>query len=463
MNPFSFLGNIGGAIGGGAKQVGGMFAKGFKKLGELDQAGSGGGGMLKPPVPMTPGINPDAPMPELKGRGGMFGKGIDLINRAQPQAGSLPQLQRPDMPTLEPITDSASVSANLPMGQAEAPSLAGQMIAPRPIPSVRPPDFLGRKGATMDDTPLNHERYAYDNQYMENGHHGRRLQDIAMTALHGANQGFQATGDWRGALGGAGVGAAGAAINPLMARDFRFNQEQLPRITASRQELERGQDRSYEMQKRGADLEGSRARTQATIAATKDPQIERQYRQSQIAKMDADAEAKRTGKPTKFMDYDPESGQFRVAFKYPDGHVDYDGQSGDAELKMRGYENQDRMNKDRIEGGMARVKESAKGAMDRVRVQQGGANYRAGLSQSGQNARQKERLGAQYGDPQSSGVGEYGPAAPPAVSSVPFQPPVKPSSGAAGSGSARERFIQKAIEAGHSRAAAEAEATRRKY
>ena len=430
----NFLGNLGSAIGHGAKAGFGAVKTGIGKLGEMggndEDGGMSGFPMMKRPMPMTPGINPNAPMPILKAPS--MGGDSGLINRRESMPNQIPQLMSPNAPAIQPIRDSVNISATNsgPVGgsdmlgsmldretnrPAEVENQQTQMLAPRPIGRVRPPDLLGRRGDTLDDTPMGHARYGYQSQYMDDkGHIPRRKQDILMNALHGAALGYQNGGGWQGAIGGAGAGAAGTAIDPTRGRDFRFNQEQVPRLERNRADLERGQDRQYEMQKRGADLRGAEARTAATIAGTKDVGLERQYRMAQIAKMDADAEAKRTGRPQKFMDYDPESGQFRNAFKYPDGHVEYEGQSGEARLKQEGYQNQAKMNTDRIEGGMARVKESAKGAMDRVRVQQGGANYRAGMSQSGQDRRTDKRLNAQYGDTYVPPQGKA-----PAVGSVP--------------------------------------------
>lgn len=339
-----------------------------------------------------------------------------FINRPQSMPNQMPTLQRPESPALEPIRDSVNISASNsgPIGgsdtlgsimgrmanaPAEVEGQQTQMIGQRPISVIRPPDLLGRRGDTLDDTPMNHARYGYQTEYMDDkGHIPRRKQDIFMNALHGAAEGFKNGGGWQGALGGAGAGAAGTAISPTHGRDFRFNQEQVPRLERNRADLERGQDRSFEMQKRDAELKGQQARTAATIAGTKDAELFRKQQEANIAKTQADTKAKMTGKPQKFLDYDAETQQYVTAFKYPDGHVEYEGPSGDAELKLRGYENQNKMNTARIEGGMARVKESAKGAMDRVRAQQGGANYRAGLSQSGQNYRTGERIKARYGD-----------------------------------------------------------------
>jgi hypothetical protein len=442
--PFGFLGKLAGSIGGGIKSGIGK----LDKLGQMDGGdGAASGGMfpqLKRPSVPTPGINPDAPMPDIGGgKGGMFGKGIDLINRQQPQPNTMPELRRPDAMPAEPLRESVDVSANLPMGRAEASPLAGQMVPTREIKPVRPPDFLGVPGSTMDDTPMNHSRYQYQTQYMKDGKVPRRWQDIAMNALGGAAQGFQTTGDLSGALGGAIAGGAGTAISPLHGRDFRFRNEQMPRLLEQRAETERLEDRGLDVQRRRADMEGVQARTQATIAGMKDAGLERQYRQAQIEKMNAEAQAKLTGKPQKFMEYDPETGLVYESFFYPDGRIERGGQSGGAQIKREGFESQQKMNTDRIVGGMERVKQSGKQALEREQYKQKAQTGRTAMTQAGQNQRQKERLAA-------------GGTIPP-IGSVPYGPPVTTDEGSP----RRQSIIKRAIEAGYTPEQAKAEADKR--
>lgn len=433
--PFGFLGTLASGIGKGAKFLGGGIKSGVNKLGELGQMEGGDGGaasggifpQLKRPVPMTPGFNPSAPMPDLQGgKGGMFAKGFDLINRQQPQPNAPPTLPRPDVMPAEPLRESVDISANLPMGRAEASPLAGQMIPTREIKPVRPPDFLGTPGSTMDDTPMNHRRYQYQTQYMQDGKVPRRWQDIAMNALHGAVQGFQAGGGLGGALGGAIAGGAGTAISPLHGRDFRFRNEQMPRLMEQQAETERLQDRDFEMQKRGADLEGLRARTQATIAGTKDAELERQYRQAQIEKMNAETQARLTGRPQRFMEYDPQTGLVYESFFYPDGRIERGGQSGGAQIKREGFENQRKIGEARNAAGMERVIQQGKDAYKRTQLQQSGATGRTVITQDRIDKRHKDKLGASTIPP---------------IDSVPYGPPVKRASKADVNDFAREKKI----------------------
>lgn len=451
--PFGFLGTLASGIGKGAKFLGGGIKSGIGKLNEMGGQMEGGDGaasggifpQLKRPVPMTPGINPSAPMPDISGgKGGMFAKGIDLINRQQPQPNAMPELRRPDaMPPIEPLKDSVDVSANLPMGRAEASPLAGQMIPTREIKPVRPPDFLGVPGSTMDDTPINHSRYQYQTQYMQDGKIPRRWQDIAMNALGGAAQGFQSTGDLGGALGGAIAGGAGTAISPLHGRDFRFRNEQMPRLMEQQKEGERLEDRGLDVQRRRADMEGVQARTQATIAATKDAGLERQYRQAQIDKLAAQEEAIRLGKDVVKVIPNPETGQMEEVRFFADGTQQVLGQSGAAMLKREGIEAQNQRAADQIKSREGIVDKQI-GSRERiVNVQQRGATGRTAMTQAGQNQRLDKQLGA-------SGTV-------PPIGSVPYGPPTPTSDGSA----RRQAIIKRAIEAGYSPEQAKAEADKR--
>jgi len=442
--PFGFFGK-------GLAMLGKGIKSGVNKLDEMGQMeggddGAASGGVfpqLKRPVPMTPGFNPSASMPDIGGgKGGMFGKGIDLINRRQPQPNAMPTLPRPDAAPLEPLRESVDVSANLPMGRAEASPLAGQMLPTREIKPVRPPDFLGTPGSTLDDTPMNHSRYQYQTQYMQDGKIPRRWQDIAMNALSGAAQGFQTTGDLGGALGGAIAGGTGTAISPLHGRDFRFRNEQMPRLMEQQKETERLQDRDFEMRKRGADLEGLRARTAATIAGTKDAELERQYRQAQIDKMAAQEEAIRLGKDTVRMIKNPETGEIEEVRSFKDGTQQVIGLSGTAALKREGIEAQNQRTDKQIKSREGIVDRQIGSREKIVNIQQAGATGRTAMTQAGQNKRHAEKLGASTIPP---------------IGSVPYGPPTPTSDGSP----RRQAIIKRAIEAGYTPEQAKAEADKR--
>lgn len=422
---FSALGNIGKGIGSGvatgAKQTGGMFAKGFEKLRGMNGDGAAPA-LSRPQLPATGpggtgGFAGNEGLPQLGGRG--------LINRSQDMPDRLPQLQRPDAPAIEMIRDGADTSWR-PSGQISVSPQQTQMIAERSAPQVRVPDFLAGKGQTMDDTPMNRSRYDYQTRYMDEGKIPRRWQDIAMSALHGAAQGMQTTGDWQGALGGAAAGGIGAGVSPLHARDYRFRQEQMPRLQQQQQESWQLEDRANKQKREAAELRGLDARTNATIAGTKDAALERQYRQSQIAKMDAQAEAAARGKDVTKMIPNPETGELEEVRFFADGTSQVLGKSGQAILKREGWDRTDQRTDKQIKSREGIADRSVRAGLDKVRMQQGGANYRAGLSQSGQNYRHNDRMSKQYGDSGGSAAQPYGPPVapqgkPPAVGSVPVK------------------------------------------
>jgi hypothetical protein len=420
------------------------------------------------PMPMTPGFNPSASMPSLKAP--MMGGDSGLINRRESMPNQMPQIMPPNAPSPEPIRDSVDIRAQSPGGQVGVTDQQPQMIplrAPGGVP-LQPPmmtsQSFGQEGVPMvgrapegqmdrrQDVPIPQlpghrgepipynemDAAKWDHVYgkMQHGADGHEtgVKRSWKTALaNGAlamNKSFQDAGGfrnpnaWQAALAGGATGAIGTAIAPQAGQEVNFDWAHRPEIEDRQRRQQEDEDRGIMKRGKMADIEGVKARTAATIAGTKDVGLERQYRMAQIAKMDADAEAKRTGRPQKFMDYDPETGQFRNAFKYPDGHVEYEGQSGEAQLKQQGYENQRGMNTDRIQGGMDRTIQQGKDAYRRTQAQQSGANYRTGQTQSGQDRRQKDRLGAQYGDTYTPPRTPMGPDIPPqgkapAVGSVP--------------------------------------------
>ena len=306
--PFGFLGKGLSLLGKGIKS-------GVGKLGEMGEMGGDGaasGGMFpqpkvlnpklpRPNVPMTPGINPNAPMPDLGGgKGGMFGKGIDLINRQQPQPNAMPGLRRPSpIPTTgNPLRDieaierfqsqpsssdvigdmerlSNQVNANNREGRQgllPMPETQTQLIPERAIPKVAIPRLPGEERPDVDprDNPVMAARYDYMRkqakapstmrEYSVNedgslgdattrdipgtGGYRRSIKNVFQNALLGAAQGMQTTGgELGGALGGALAGGAGTAINPQAGREFTFDNFYRPRIERDLAETQRNQDR----------------------------------------------------------------------------------------------------------------------------------------------------------------------------------------------------------------------------
>ncbi len=192
-------------------------------------------------------------------------------------------------------------------------------------------------------------------------------------------------------------------------------------------EGERLEDRGLDVQRRRADMEGVQARTQATIAGTKDVELERQYRQAQIEKMGAETQAKLTGKPQKFMEYDPETGMVYESFFYPDGRIERGGQSGGAQIKREGIDAQNQRTDRQIQSREGIVDKQIGSREKIVGMQQRGATGRTAMTQAGQNQRQKERLAA---------GGTI-----PAIGSVPYGPAIKRASKTDINDFAREKKI----------------------
>ena len=291
---FGFLGNLGRMIGSGAKAGFGALKSGIGQLGEMEDedegygfGGNNGGdsggfnlpALLKQrrsPVPMTPGFNPNASMPDM--RRVQPGRDDGLINRPQPMQTQTPPMMPQDAPKFEPIRDSVNISASNsgPIGgsdtlgsmmdqRANAPASVSpqqvQMVPERQESPLRIPNFYGGKGAYKEDDPINRAQYDYETQYMKDGHIPRRWQDIAKNAVLALNQGFQATGDWRGGLMGAAVGGVGSAIDPLHGRGYQFQQAVQPGLEAEQKRLQQGRSESMRMKREKSDLEHQQAQT----------------------------------------------------------------------------------------------------------------------------------------------------------------------------------------------------------
>lgn len=476
----SFLGGLGSSIGRGASFLGNGIKSGVSKLGHLGQLGEaegGAGGSLPQGLPnLGPG-----------GTGGFAGnEGLpqispSLINRRQSMPDAMPGLMPNDAPKLDPIRDSVDVSANLPPGQLPMPQHQGQLIPSRPVtgdstpsapplvrqgmaPAFNPPTAMpgrdvarsqvpipqlpGHRGEPIPYNDIDSAKYDHVMSRMghtDDGRHETGVKRDWKTSLQnmlmGANQGFQQTGNWAGALGGAGSALGGTLINPQAGREYNFNNSPHLRgeMEGQRKEQQTAEDRSLDVRRKNAEIGGLEARNKATIAGTKDAELERQYRTAQIAKMDAQAEAARLGRPVVKMITDENSGEIYEAQIYPDGRIERRGLSGTAELRREGFESRQGIADKQIKSREGIADKNIQSREKIVGIQQRGATGRTAMSQSGQNARQKERLAAQGGE---------------------YVPPVGSKPGGSGK---RAQFIQKAVEAGHSREAAEAEATKRGY
>lgn len=337
--------------------LGGILGGIGKKLAPfLNQMGEDGedGGFTPLPKPNTlggRGIIPKLAMPE--GDGAM-----------PPSARQMPPITGLNMPARNesPLDQAATIGTNMPPALPASgviPQMAmPKMMEPQAISDdgVPVPALPGRKEPTRG--PFAKERFGYvygrqpkdEETGIERKHTFKeRLKSGILPALLGAVQGAAATpgNPLGGLLGGAATGFGAGAISPTLGREYEFDTMHMPSLIA---EENRNRDLSlddYRRQKQGldiegqrADIEGTRARTAATQAGMKDAGIEREYRVAQIKKLEAEAQARQTGKPQLYDAYDPETGQIRKMAVYPDGRQVGLDASGNAQLKREGYMNQ---------------------------------------------------------------------------------------------------------------------------
>ena len=151
------------------------------------------------------------------------------------------------------------------------PEARPQLIPERAIPKVAIPKLPGEERPDVDprDNPIMAARYDYmrkqakapstmrEYSVNEDGSLGEATtRDIPgtggyrrswgtglKTALLGAAQGMQTTGDLGGALGGAIAGGLGATLNPQGAHELIFDQVYRPRVERDLAETQRNQDR----------------------------------------------------------------------------------------------------------------------------------------------------------------------------------------------------------------------------
>ncbi len=376
-------------------------------------------------------------------------------------AGTLPNPAAPAS-GIGPVASPINPAAEIPMPpRVEPPPMRRQDVPIPQLPGYRgEPRPYDRMTASEYDYVQGRPN-SYDADPNMEGRQkmgiGGRLKSGLKPALIGFLQGMGQADTARGesalarGLGGAAGGFGVGVGDPTSARVWEHQQLYQPGIEA---EMKREQDAMERARKnrigdleitgKEAEIKGIDARTQATIAGTKDAELVRKLQEAQIAKMQAETQAKLTGVPKKFMEYDPETGVVYESFMYPDGRIERGGQSGTAQLRREGFETR--------EGIADRQIKSREGIVDKqigsrekiVGIQQRGATGRTAMTQSGQDRRQKERLAA----------GET----PPAVGTVPYGPPVDAPLG----GGKRQWLINEAMKRfGMTQAQAEAEADKR--
>ena len=344
-------------------------------------------------------------------------------------------------PRIGPAMSSGNPAAEIPMPErmgpppmrredVAVPQLPGRVGEPRPYDRVTAGgyDYVMGRPNSYDADP--------DTEGRQKMGIGGRLKSGLKPALIGLLQGMGRADTARGesalarGLGGAAGGFGVGIGDPTSAREWEFQTLHQPGIES---QMKREQDEAERVRQRRigdieitgkeAEVKGINARTAATIAGTKDAELFRRQQEANIAKTEAQTEAQLRGKDVVKMIPNPQTGELEEIRFFADGTSQVLGKSGQAVLKREGVEAQNQRTDKQIKSREG-ITDKQIGARKVITgMQQGGANYRAGLSQSGQNQRQKERLGAQYGDEAAI---PYGPPTgakekAPAVGSVPVK------------------------------------------
>jgi hypothetical protein len=392
-----------------------------------------------------------------------------FINRSQPMQNQMPQLQRPDAPSPEPIRDSVDIRAQSPGGQVGVTDQQPQMIplrAPGGVPLQPPmmtPQSFGQEGIPMvgrapegqmdrrQDVPIPQlpghrgepipynemDAAKWDHVYgkMQHGADGHETGVkrswktalangvLAMNKSFNDAGGFRNPNAWQAGLAGGATGAIGTAIAPQAGQEVNFDWAHRPEIEDRQRRQQEDEDRGIMKRGKMADIEGVKARTAATIAGTKDAELVRRQQEAGIAKTEAQTEALKRGTMIQ-RDVKDADGVIRTYNFFPGKEPQLVGESAKAAMNTQNNEARGKMNTDRIEGGMARTIQQGKDAYRRTQAQQGGANWRTTQTQAGQNKRTADKINAQYGDTYTPPRTPMGPDIPPqgkapAVGSVP--------------------------------------------
>lgn len=395
------------------------------------------------PMPMTPGFNPDAAMPSLKAP--VMGGDSGVIGHDPRLRNLLPQLARPDAPGFEPIRDSVDIRAQSPGGQIDVTDHQTQTIplrSPSPMVSqsfgqqnipmvgrapqgqmdrrqdVPIPQLPGHRGEPIPYNEMDAAKWDHvygkmrrepdvrrpDGSYQigkEKGV-GRSWKTALANSVLAMSKSFNDAGGyrnpdaWKAGLAGGAVGGVGSYVAPQAGEEVNFDWAHRPEIEDRMQRQQKEEDRGLDVRRKNAEIEGIGARNKATIAGMKDAELERRKTDSLIKLNEAKRQAVASGQ-AKMVEIEDENGQIRIVRVNNDGSVDLGG-SGRAAM------NQDRIeSREKISGNQIKSREDIVGkqigSRERiVNTQQRGATGRTGMTQAGQDRRQKERLGAQYGD-----------------------------------------------------------------
>jgi len=425
--PFG-LGSILGGIKGFGQNVGGGIKRGVNRLGELrdermaqmdDGAPSP---TFNPPGmrrPITGGFagNEGVPTFDLGRMGKMRGESGGIVE-AMPM-GAMPE--RPNHPPLtgfDPeagrmndslpiLRDSVNITDSIPQGQVSVTPHQGSLIpqrqmgampqqprpllAPSAMPEISPtqggfqPEPISRRGVPLPAmpnrgseptpwSPYEEAKYDYWSKHAKRDEQGnfdpkgrteRNWQSVLQNALLGAAQNSEG-GDIGRMIGGAIGGTGGALINPQAGYEHVWDAGHGRQMMQNQGRQDAEVERQRKLRMGGLEEDNLRSQIDSRRANMKDAGIERQYRQAQIAKMEAETKAKLTGRPQLADDYDEETDQIRKVAVYPDGRVVVVGQSGAGQLRREGIQSREQIATDRN-----------KAAMERTQVQQQGAKERA--------------------------------------------------------------------------------------
>lgn len=223
-----------GAAGQGIQKIPSALGK-LGELGEDDQAPN-----YRPPIPMTPGFNPEASMPQIRQNPMAQAAQTSVFGQRKKPAPAMPPMVRPPIATTEP-----------------APNVPGGVVGAGPI-----------VGPQTRAEEMQEARDVYRNGPTPTGF-GARLKGALLPALAGALKGYGATGDIGGAIGGGLARGAVAGFSPRTERGMEFEEQIKPKI------LER------------YGLEDQQA---AANAAAQQAQLEQEYKRSQIANQQSEAQ-----------------------------------------------------------------------------------------------------------------------------------------------------------------------------
>ncbi len=331
--------------------------------------------------------------------------------------GKKPKLNGPKinkaLPTVLPTSksDQRPVASPAMSGMPAVSAPAVEQVAPRlnmDRTGVALPTFPGEIGGPREWSPMEQQRYDDTSGFVNKlpgagatDRLGKAKFDAMMEGVKRDNMNRIVPGEmeglgWKGILGnalrgfaqaasanpenalGAGLGGAATAgiisgISPTEGREYAFDQGEGRKIEREMQRERQLGKEAYEATLRElgiqgaqadldssrartdatragmpdrdtirrrdeAEIEGVQARTKATVAGMKDAELSRRKLQAEIDRINAQTEAFRTGKPT-YMDID-NNGVIQKVQVFPDGTIVPIGKSGKAAIDSQRIQTQ---------------------------------------------------------------------------------------------------------------------------